>query len=160
MNKWLLLLIVIGLAGVGWINRDKVSEFLSSRGIAIPILQPASTPVPPTTPAPALEAKAQAVKAYPALGIQGSAFNRKFVALFNDLKDSDPDYLAQSDWPVRLAERTARELGDGAMPIAGSPTPRPVMVPMQDNTLDPKPAHGATPPAGGSMLDQPPRRSR
>lgn len=119
MNKWILLLLVGGLAAAGWLNRERISEFLRPKTIEETEL-PAVTP--PSTPNPAIESTALAKRTYPALAMQGSAFNTRFVALFNELKVSNPDFLAQPNWPLELAERTAKELGGGVVPL-GTPVP-------------------------------------
>jgi thiol-disulfide isomerase/thioredoxin len=64
---------------------------------------------------------------YPALAKAGSPFNRKFIALFNEVRASDPDFLTRPNWPLLLAERTAKELGGGVMPVvaAGQHSQRP-----------------------------------
>ena len=156
MNKWLLLLIVVGLVVAGYLNREQLTALLASHGVNVPFIPPPSTPVP--TPNPAAASIARVKKAYPALSKEGSAFNKKFVALYNSLKETDPALLARDDWPVELANRTAHELGGGAMPIPGS-TPPPVMHPLGGTLLDKKPKGGWTPPPGGSTLDQPAHQS-
>ena len=158
MNKWLLLLIVAALAVAGWFRRDQVMAFLASKGALQAVGLP--TPAPPfATPNPAPDSIALAKQAYPALGKEGSPFNRRFVALYNSLKESDPQFLAQPDWPVRLAERTAMELGGGAMPVPGMATP-PVVVHLEGTALDKpagrRPVSGTPSPDGGSSLDQKP----
>jgi len=119
-----------------------------------------ATPVPPMTPNPAAESVVLAKKAYPALAKEGSAFNKKFVALYNSLKDSDPNFLAQPDWPVLLAQRTATELGGGAMPLPGAAAAPAMSSQPFASKLDPKHPAGTTPAPIGSALDQTPVSTR
>ena len=59
---------------------------------------------------PAKESSAQAVKMYPALGIQGSEFNRRFLKLHEELKDQNAPELTMPGWPMLLAHRVADSL--------------------------------------------------
>lgn len=70
------------------------------------------------TPHPAKNATAEAVRRYPALGQKDSALNRKFVALFDEAKASDPNSLTNADWPLVLAARAAAALS--------APSPAPI----------------------------------
>ena len=109
MNKSLLLLVVIGLAVAGWLHREMISSWVSEK--TAEVKQMAERANPSATPNPAPEAVAQAKLAYPALAQAGSAFNQRFVALYNKTKASNPSLLTQAGWPLQLAQRTARELG-------------------------------------------------
>jgi hypothetical protein len=160
MNKWLLLLIVAGLAVAGWYNRDKISQLLEHKPAAA--IEAAAA-----TPNPATESRAMAMRTYPALGIKDSPFNRRFIADYNELATSDPKFLLQPDWPMQLAARTARELGAGALPASGMPPP-PGPPRLAGSLLDhksgPPPPPWASPtpsmlPGGlqGSSLDAPAR---
>jgi len=130
MNKSILLLVVVGLAVAGWLHRETISGWMAQRTAGEGPAEDASqspeagspgNPVKPSvTPNPAAEAVAQARKIYPALAKAGSAFNLHFVALFNEMRVSNSALLAHSDWPIQLAERTAKELGGGALPRSGS----------------------------------------
>ena len=126
MNKWLLLLIVGGLAAVGWFHHETISEWVAQktgRAIPSPELEQLDKPGrPAATPNPAADSVAQARRIYPALAKAGSPFNLRFVALFKEMQASNPDFLAKPDWPIRLAERTAKDLGGAAMPRSGSGT--------------------------------------
>jgi hypothetical protein len=88
--------------------------------------QPDSTPGMPTpadsapaaaegSPAPKFEteaeARAAAVKKYPALAVPGSDFNRRFVELHTQFKTTMPAVLAKPEWPMVLADEVAKELG-------------------------------------------------
>ena len=130
MTKWLLLLIVAGLAVAGWFNRDKFSSWTTTKASVEQILGPA-------TPHPATASTALAIKAFPALGVEGSPFNKKFVQLFSEMKETNPAFLSQPDWPMQLAERTAHELG-GAVAAVPSATP----AQMQGGLLDVRPPGG------------------
>jgi protein disulfide-isomerase len=116
MNKPLLLLVIIGLAVVGWFNRETISGWVVKKTAEVtqsPVFGRHSA-----TPNPARESAALATRLYPELAKGGSAFNLRFVALYNEMKLSDPNLLAQPNWPIQLAERTVRELGGGS--ISGS----------------------------------------
>ena len=161
MNKWLFLLLVVGLAGAGWVNREKINAWMKSKPTEAEVEIKEGAPA---TPNPAADSIAQARKAYPALAMQGSPFNIKFVQNYNALKISDPNFLAKADWPMRLAERTAHELTvDG--PVAGGPPPSAVSG-SQLNARPPGSSPGYTVPPSvklpglqGSSLDQrPPKR--
>ncbi|MEI9893600.1 MAG: hypothetical protein WDN28_06800 [Chthoniobacter sp.] len=111
MNKWLFLLLLIGLGGVGWVNRDKISARFG------PKEEPEETPATQTpgphmaTPNPAGDSVARAKAMYPALAVPNSPFNRRFLELYNDKKTSDPAFLTGTDWPMLLAQKVATESG-------------------------------------------------
>jgi len=158
MLKWFLLLIVIGLATAGWVNRDKVSDFFRHQFHA-------DNPLPvfgaPATPNPAPESVAQARKAYPALAVANSPFNKKFVELYNNARQTNPELLTQSDWPMQLAARTARELSSLVPSAIGLPPTE--LSGSQLNARPPGSAPGYTVPPSvqlpglkGSALDQRP----
>jgi hypothetical protein len=164
MNKWFLLLLVVGLAAVGWFNRERISDLFDHK----PPVEEAPPVVvkPPATPNPASDSVALARQTYPALAKPGSAFNIRFVADYNQKKASDPDYLAQADWPMQLAAQTARELGGGALPPAGTTTHLPAnhLSGTALNSASPHPGGSPTPPLllpglQGSSLDAPAHRS-
>jgi protein disulfide-isomerase len=127
VNKSILLLLLIGVGVVGYLRRDTISELIkqrreqassSSEGETLPAGSTApAIPRPPATPHPAQEAIAQARQAYPALAKGGSAFNLHFLALYNDARLHHPDLLVRPNWPIKLAEHTAKDLGGAAMPI-------------------------------------------
>jgi hypothetical protein len=153
MSKWLLLLVVIGLGVTCWVNRDKISTWVGSmRGTAV--VSAAATPHPAT------DSQAQAVKKYPSLGVQGSAFNQKFVQLYNVKRNAEPAFLAQADWPMQLADQAASEQGV----VAAPPTPPPTQA--SSSVLNNRPsgfsAPATVPPTvqlpglKGSALDQRP----
>lgn len=78
---------------------------------------PAATPAPRTTPPPDyaaanLAAQRAAMARYPALGVAASPFNRTFLAAVQRLKRTDPDYFADPQWPLRLADEVAGELAE------------------------------------------------
>jgi len=158
MNKWTLILILIGLAVAGVINRDKISAYLGHKAGSI---ISSSTPegAAGATPNPATDSIALARQRYPQLAVPNSQFNMHFVQLYNTTKNTDPYLLAQADWPMQLAERTARELGVGAI----TPTPPPTE--MSTSSLNSRPVGwvGGTvapsvqlPGLKGSALDQRP----
>jgi len=134
MNKSVLLLVVIGLAVAGWMNRETISGWVAQRSGGVtetdepaPAAEPVTAPATPAVsvksaakPNPAPQAVAQARQTYPALATAGSPFNARFVALYNESKASNPNFLAGPNWPMQLAERTAKELGVAAMPRSGA----------------------------------------
>ena len=70
----------------------------------------------PTRPAlvnphPASEAFQVAIATYPELGKKGSTFNRIFVDLVEQRKVKNPQSLTYANWPLEVAEDTARVLG-------------------------------------------------
>ena len=159
MIKWILLLIVIGLAATGWKYRDKVSDMVRQFQGHNTTLE--AVTAPPATPNPATESVAKARKAYPALALANSPFNRKFVELYNNAKQTDPEFLAQPDWPMQLAARTANELASPIPTATGLPPTE-----LSSNQLNFKPASSSpaytVPPSvllpglKGSALDQRP----
>ena len=69
-----------------------------------------SRPVPNATPVKIwteAEAKAEAVRRYPQLSIANSPMNRAFLARYQQKKASDPAFLRDPAWPLRLAEEVA-----------------------------------------------------
>jgi hypothetical protein len=111
MNKWFLLLVLIGVGVAGWMNRETVSGWLGHKTTDQP-----SEPTGPATPHPATESRALATRTYPALAVPGSPFNIRFLALYNDARASNPGLLTEANWPMQLAERTAKLVGNRAMP--------------------------------------------
>ena len=147
MKNFFRLLIVIGLVTAGWLNRDKLRDLRvkpttldDGETVAATPTAPASTPVANPTPHPATAAKAAAAMAYPALKIPNSAFNKRFISLYEEAQFREPALLSDPKWPIKLAERTAVALGGGAMPVAATPAPvKPLG--LQGSALDKKPAH-------------------
>lgn len=73
---------------------------------------------PPATPAPSLksppmsfatvaDAQREALRRYPDLGVANSDFNRRFVALYKQYQQSNPQLLQNPNWPMILANRVA-----------------------------------------------------
>lgn len=142
MKNVLLLLLVVGIPVAAWWHWDEVKA----------LVQPAASvedgPVdgapasdgaaPRLTPHPAKDARLAATTAYPALANPNSAFNKKFLALYAEAQRSEPQLLAQSDWPLKLAERTALALGGAPMPVPSVAEPvRPSG--LQGSALDQRP---------------------
>ena len=74
---------------------------------------------------------------YPALTHADSELHKKYVALYEEVRRSNPEFLARPDWPIKLAERAMVALGGGALPV---PTPVPKSLkPLPPTTLDAKP---------------------
>ena len=184
MNKWFLLLILIGLGAVGWYNRETINGWFGRKTLgedgkyvnatpdpdAPPGPNGPARPTPAPTPNLALASMDQAKKTYPALAMAGSAFQLKFKADYSELQRTNPGYLARPDWPIQLAGRTARELGGAEMPVVGGAAPAPSTTHLMGSGLDkhgPPGAPGASPaqlsgPSGlrGSALDQKPTGGR
>jgi hypothetical protein len=53
------------------------------------------------------DAQLQATTKYPALAQQGSPLNAKFLALYNEAKQTNPTLLTDPNWPMILADRAA-----------------------------------------------------
>jgi len=129
MKNFFRLLIVAGLLTAGWLNRD-VLRGLTGKGTTISdgeVQEPAAAgPAPAAagrpTPHPATAAKAAATKAYPALGMADSAFNKRFRSFYEEAQFRNPALLSDPNWPLKLAERTAISLGGGAMPATPAPS--------------------------------------
>ncbi len=153
MNKWTLLLILIGLGAAAALNRDKITAYLNHQKTTQDdvALDGASTPHP------AQASKDLARQRYPQLGVANSPFNKHFVQLYNTAKATDPTLLAQADWPMQLADRTAHDLN-----MVATPTPTVIS---SNNALDQRPLGFAGPTVvptvqlpglKGSSLDQRP----
>ena len=158
MNKWLFLLLLVGLGGAGWVNREKISAYIGHK------TSQADDAAPPVaTPHPATDSIAKAKKMYPALAIANSPFNKRFVELYNERKASDPNTLADADWPMKLAQQAATEL------IGPAPSYQPPTA-ISSSSLNARPAGSApgytVPPTvmlpglKGSALDQRPPEKR
>lgn len=141
MKNFFRLLIVAGLITAGWLNRDKLRDLRTKAGTiddSEVVTKPPATPAPVVvanpTPHPATAAKAAAAKAYPALKIADSAFNKRFISFYEEAQFRDPVLLSDPNWPLKIAERTAISLGGGPMPAT------------------PEPSSGQTPSSSGSKL--------
>ena len=82
---------------------------------------PATEPV--ATPHPATGATETAIRLYPDLAKKDSLFNRTFREVYESKKGSSPSSLTKVDWPLRVAEETARIL-DVQPAGPATPTPR------------------------------------
>lgn len=137
------------------INKDRISAYINNKPLASD--SDASTPAP-TTPNPATDSIAQARKAFPALAVSGSPFNRKFVELYNAKKESEPKFLAAADWPMKLAQQTADTLGATSFqPPTETSTSALNERPYQSTTVAPA---VQLPGLKGSALDQRPSAKR
>lgn len=73
---------------------------------------PATPPVDPAVVEVTKHAQNEAVKRYPALGIEGSRENEIFVTTFRGLKGSgDTEFFKNPEWPLELAELLAKRQG-------------------------------------------------
>ena len=70
-------------------------------------------------------AQLEAARRYPALGIQGSRENRRFLDAYHEMKNTgQDDFFANPEWPIILADDLAKSEGwsrEGQV-MAGSPT--------------------------------------
>jgi hypothetical protein len=70
-------------------------------------------------------AQLEAARRYPALGIQGSRENRRFLDAYHEMKNTgQDDFFANPEWPIILADDLAKSEGwsrEGQV-VAGSPT--------------------------------------
>jgi hypothetical protein len=57
------------------------------------------------------QSKREAVSLYPELGIEGTAVNREYVRRYKLYRAVNPAFFEQPDWPRRLADLLARDLG-------------------------------------------------
>ncbi|HEY3897736.1 MAG TPA: J domain-containing protein [Chthoniobacter sp.] len=57
--------------------------------------------------------QARAVQKYPALGVQGSDFNQRFIAEYNRRQATRPDFFTDPKWPMTLADEVAAGAGGG-----------------------------------------------
>jgi hypothetical protein len=57
--------------------------------------------------------RVSAVQKYPELGVQGSDFNKRFIAEYNRRQTATPGYFADPKWPMRLADEVAAGAGGG-----------------------------------------------
>lgn len=155
MNRWTLLLIVIALGAAGMLNKDKISAMLAHKDTE----EASAEAAPRATPNPATDSRLKAAKMYPALAVQGSPLNSKFLELYKSMQEIDPAFLTKEDWPMRLAEKAAREVNTAAV----TPMPRPTD--FSNSALNNRPANfaGSTVPPSvqlpglqGSALDQRP----
>ncbi|MGC3988907.1 MAG: hypothetical protein QM796_04325 [Chthoniobacteraceae bacterium] len=78
------------------------------------------TPTANSTADQVKNAQAEAVRRYPDLAVKGSIFNRKFLALYQQIKVNNPSELGDPQWPVYLADQAAQELAAATPP---PPTP-------------------------------------
>jgi hypothetical protein len=53
----------------------------------------------------------KAIAKYPSLGVEGSDFNKKFVAAYNERKKSNPSFFLNPQWPLTLADDIAGAKG-------------------------------------------------
>ncbi len=67
-----------------------------------------------------VEAQEEAIKRYPELGVANSTFNTRFLQAYHGRRVLDPSYFQDPQWPVRLAEEIAANLG---APEAARPAP-------------------------------------
>lgn len=69
------------------------------------------------------EWQTRAVQKYPDLGIQGSDFNKRFVAEHNKRRQTTPAFFADPRWPLLLADELAT--------AAPTPPPKPATLPQR-----------------------------
>ena len=57
------------------------------------------------------QSKREAVATYPELGIAGTAVNSEYVRRYKLYRSVNPAFFDEPDWPKRLAEMMAQDLG-------------------------------------------------
>jgi hypothetical protein len=136
MKNVLLLLLVVGIPVAAWLNRGRIMALVTPLAPGGEVTSNGAAPG--LTPHPAKEARLAATNAYPALAVPNSPFNKKFLALYAEAQQREPELLARADWPLQLADRTAVALGGARMPVPGTPEPvRPSG--LQGSALDKRP---------------------
>jgi hypothetical protein len=80
------------------------------------ISEPAiSSPAPVAAQLPTFanlnDAEQEAIKRYPDLGVKGSQLNMEFLALYNQLKQDQPESFHIFSWPVMLARQAYKLIG-------------------------------------------------
>ena len=77
-----------------------------------------AAPAPEPKPAPELTtaavtkgAQEEAVRRYPALGLEGSRENILFITTYTELKDNAEEFFKNPEWPMELAELLAKREG-------------------------------------------------
>lgn len=109
--------VIIGLVAANT-SQDKPSLSSSSTpapdasivtpAVAAPARSPAAgSATPPSQFQTAAEAQQEAARRYPELAVAGSAFNKAFLAEVAQRKQTNPEFFASSDWPIRLASELA-----------------------------------------------------
>ncbi|MDQ3622686.1 MAG: hypothetical protein M3463_09385 [Verrucomicrobiota bacterium] len=93
-------------------------------------------------------AQVEAVRRYPALGVEGSPENRLFVQTVKRFKAERPEFFEEPEWPVFLAEGLAQE--NGWVRVSRRPA-RPDASPPPAAPASPAPP----PPAPGEGLPEP-----
>ena len=73
-----------------------------------------------TTPDPLAESKAKTLAEFPELGVVNSAFHRAFHEQIGRLRQSNPEFFKDPNWPYTLATRTAQSLAATPASPAGS----------------------------------------
>src|SRR3954468_22813486 len=69
------------------------------------------TPEPVATPHPATGATETAIRLYSDLAKKDSPLNRTFREVYQSKKPTSPASLTRVDWPLNVADETARILG-------------------------------------------------
>jgi hypothetical protein len=57
------------------------------------------------------QSKREAVALYPELGVEGTAVNREYVRRYKLYRSVNPGFFSEPDWPRRLADMLATDLG-------------------------------------------------
>jgi hypothetical protein len=93
---------------------------------------PAKETIDPAVVQVTKSAQNEAVRRYPALGIEGSRENTIFVTTFRSIKDSgDAEFFKNPEWPLELAELLAKRQGWQRDDIAAN-RPPPLPPPSSD----------------------------
>ena len=137
MKKLFLLLLLGGAVAAAILNRDKISALLG-RPAAEETTEATPEKKSNATPHPATEARAAAIRAYPALGQKESVFNKTFLTLYGQAQQQEPELLARADWPMTIAKRTAATLAPKTATAPRTPAATPWH--MQGSSLDKRPS--------------------
>jgi hypothetical protein len=69
------------------------------------------------------DSQAKAVKKYPALGVQGSPLNTRFLQAVAERRKTTPAFFANAQWPLLLADELAGNPPPAAPPVPASVAP-------------------------------------
>lgn len=86
-------------------------EVAADSGVEPPVPK-ATASAPDQSPLEATRAaQAEAIRRYPALSVQDSRENKTYVEAYMKLKESNPDFFNDPEWPLQLAEGVAEREG-------------------------------------------------
>src|ERR1700759_4451345 len=70
--------------------------------------------------------QAKAVEKYPALGVQGSELNKRFIEAYTIRQKSNPHFFTSPQWPLTLADELAATAPLDPPPPRPFEPPRPI----------------------------------